>query len=299
MNRSQLRKKIFKDYANNLKLVLGQEDRYVGNPTGEPCDAYICPACKRIFVEEDLNQSLSNPLTLEHVGLSALNDNRCVLTCKKCNNNLGSKLDSKVVKELYKSHSSKFRGRWSFGDINPRFEAEFKDGKLYLKPAIINLEEQLLRLDTTTEFTLHIEPANTGEEDLRNGLMRIAFLRMFYHFGYDFLLSPSTEFIRRHMTTGENVVPNKSCGLVKEHTMGSDLGMLKIDEGAAFMILIQGVVNEQKSVFFFPMMGLDNLHVLNHSIENGENYNISYLESKQHFIKHPNSYRNWSARYSC
>ena len=88
------RQKIFNIYAKNLKLLEDNgilETTYSLNPT------YICPICLNHFTEID---NVSNPLTLEDAPPKSLGGKSDVLTCKKCNNTCGHKIDFHLTERL-------------------------------------------------------------------------------------------------------------------------------------------------------------------------------------------------------
>lgn len=62
-------------------------------------EEYICPICCRIFDERAIRKDASDDycLTLEHSPPEKIGGTVLTLTCKRCNNMLGSKLDSQVA----------------------------------------------------------------------------------------------------------------------------------------------------------------------------------------------------------
>ncbi|MEA2096513.1 MAG: HNH endonuclease [Candidatus Cloacimonadota bacterium] len=55
--------------------------------------SYICPICGNLF---DRNSIQSKRLTAEDVPPKSIGGRQMILTCKRCNNDLGSKLDSQI-----------------------------------------------------------------------------------------------------------------------------------------------------------------------------------------------------------
>ncbi|WP_394368459.1 HNH endonuclease [Adhaeribacter radiodurans] len=54
---------------------------------------YICPICLIKFSEEALSEKVKNNLTLEDAPPKSLGGSQIALTCKKCNNTCGHKVD--------------------------------------------------------------------------------------------------------------------------------------------------------------------------------------------------------------
>ena len=107
MNQNEKRRaEIFKRFSQQWEilkqnnLLLGYNQKYVGN--------YICPICLEHFSPKDLNQELPNPLTLEDAPPKSLGGSANTLTCKKCNNTLGTQIDSHLHYRLNELDKKKF-----------------------------------------------------------------------------------------------------------------------------------------------------------------------------------------------
>src|SRR5690348_10203246 len=98
MNKSKRKKlALFKLFSQNLDWVKEHPSiRF------EPdfSKGYICPLCFDVFYEKDLDDSLTNHLTLEDIPPDALGGKPLALTCKKCNSRSGHELDAHLLKNL-------------------------------------------------------------------------------------------------------------------------------------------------------------------------------------------------------
>lgn len=93
------RKRIFELYSKNWEFT----QEYL--PKLNIDDAYkkglLCPLCFKLFREEGLKQKYSDSLTLEDIPPKKLGGKASILTCKKCNNESGHKLDSKLLRQRH------------------------------------------------------------------------------------------------------------------------------------------------------------------------------------------------------
>jgi len=85
---------IFTKYAGNLKLLA--DNKLIGWQGGKH-PTYICPICLKEFGPLDEGE---NHLTLEHVPPETLGGKANILTCSKCNNEAGYKIDAHLVERL-------------------------------------------------------------------------------------------------------------------------------------------------------------------------------------------------------
>jgi len=89
------RLKLFKQFAKNFEFVRPYLEKNHGlSYNGE---LVACPICLTLFTEHALNQDIENPLTIEHIPPYSLGGRGLILTCKKCNNGAGTKLDKTLL----------------------------------------------------------------------------------------------------------------------------------------------------------------------------------------------------------
>ena len=203
MNYSERRLQIFNKYSANLKQLSESKTLKRGGKVfqfKEPC--YVCPLCMEIFYGSALNQSVSNPLTLEDVPPKALGGKPVILTCKSCNNNSGRDLDShlkaKIDLDLFMcgekeipstlgiKGNNHFKSLMSFNREERRFSFSYSHKNPYAKREIKSLASKW----NGSKFEFKIKGPN--QRRFQVALVRVAYLLAFEQFGYAYLLSPWT-----------------------------------------------------------------------------------------------------------
>ncbi len=191
------RKKIFEKYSSNLQFLI--DNGFITGISLKYDKTYICPICMDQFSSEDLDVTKSNHLTLEDVPPKSLGGRPCVLTCKKCNNAAGHKIDSQLYARMYEMDQQKFVSGSSF---KARFRQDDEivqgevtvgeDGKIKVKNSYKN--NNRAKLDTfidgispkTGNPVMNIEfiPSKIDFKGLQVALLKTAYLLCFEKFGY-------------------------------------------------------------------------------------------------------------------
>jgi len=92
-----LKNEVFNRHSKNLELFVRKyKPEFVDYVIGK----YMCPICLVLFDQADLNSSLTNYLTIEHIPPESAGWKKKTLTCKQCNNNQGSSMDSFLDESL-------------------------------------------------------------------------------------------------------------------------------------------------------------------------------------------------------
>jgi hypothetical protein len=182
---------------------------------------YVCPLCLKVFFESALDQKGENPLTIEDLPPKSMGKKLLILTCKKCNNESGYKLDHQIIKHLKVDP-------FLSGTINSGIEANFNlsgnkyiKGKLNIKgdsnlhfdlPEIENpylkqsLEKQLKdwnKVPFTINFTV---PEN---RKVKLAYLRIGYLIFFNYFGYLPLFDKNLKIIRDQLLSPNEEILSK------------------------------------------------------------------------------------------
>ena len=170
---------------------------------------FVCPICLKFFAR---TENLAEDVAIEHIVPEALAGQVTTLTCRRCNNTAGSKLDSHLVQRVriegrrgpiqagVEFCGTKFRGEVHLPDSaddsirmygirqqsDPREIDNF--GKL-LSEGI--WDGQNIKLD----LKLGYEPVRS-----LTALLRSAYLLMFRLFGYSYVFDKSAEVIRKSIT---------------------------------------------------------------------------------------------------
>jgi len=193
------RKRLFSLYARNLSIYFPQVT-----------DKFLCPVCLTLFSKDAL---ITNPpdLVLAHlVPQSLKRRDLCTLTCRTCDNNVGTAFDSHVAKE------KRFR-EWEQGATPISGYLKHKSGNVGVEIRRIatafhfRLLSQQSSPESYGQFLKILEAATSEGSNVnfsftvpaysstrRNiSLLYSAFLTMFYYFGYEYVLSPNTDCVRR------------------------------------------------------------------------------------------------------
>lgn len=194
------RQKIYDIYNLNFQSVIKAMGCQVCEVDGEKItnttDGYICPICIRIFSKQDLEQDRQNPLTLEHIEPDAIGGNKLVLTCKECNNNAGILIDKHLKAHtdlkaenktdvLFKIENFNLKGKMIFNPKENLVENIIGKNNDYIKR---KLDEFFTKEgEKKMDFKIKIN----DKFKLKCGLLKAAHLKMFYFFGYGYLMNKS------------------------------------------------------------------------------------------------------------
>lgn len=208
MDPKELRKYLFEKYSLNFNQILSKikNQDLSKNPL-----RYVCPLCKYYFSFESLDQSSSNPLTIEHVPPESAGGSDLILTCKKCNNNHGSFFDShlKSKLELDKFFNSEPGSEFSTSffindDIQANGKVSIDSGKnlnFIFEEKRTNpiYKEELISIVTGKSGTgkLTFKTPGINYNRFKISLLRAAYLYAFKKMGYAFLLNQNTEIVRK------------------------------------------------------------------------------------------------------
>ncbi len=213
---------IFTKYSGNLRMLV--ENRLIP-PIDLPfLKTYLCPICTRPFSEKSLDQSVQNPLTLEDAPPKALGGKANVLTCKECNNTLGSKVDSHLSNNFRRKDLLALHPNTSF-DVYLTNQAGLKvKGKIHVDE-FRNLTAEHSRINnnpTTAEdfansitkepdsrlLNFNLPPSHIDEDKFFTALLKTAYLMMFQRFGYLFLFEPVYTRVRNQLMEPETPLYN-------------------------------------------------------------------------------------------
>jgi hypothetical protein len=101
MKSEERRSRIFDVFAKNWQLTLPIAPFDASELVDEKFqEAVMCPICMVLYNRKGLDQSVENPLTIEHCPPEELGGKPLLLLCKKCNNTSGSELDVKLMEYL-------------------------------------------------------------------------------------------------------------------------------------------------------------------------------------------------------
>ena len=192
---NKTKKTLFENYAKNFELITGEKN------------IYMCPLCLNKFLFSEVDN-----LTIEHIVPDNLGGKYKILTCKKCNNEFGSKVLSKFTKVLaiedINSGKSKdpldveltvnektIKADAYFKKIQPPFEISFDLHNNRSNP--LNKKYFLNLLESGQVNTIKMK-INLGpvKKYLRMGIFISTYYLLFSYFGYFFVLNSSGQYLR-------------------------------------------------------------------------------------------------------
>jgi hypothetical protein len=218
------RKKIFDYYSSNFDTLAKNQGWEVGTfQDGKfmerAISCYVCPLCYQVFGENELDQGVTNPLTIEHVPPKPLGGKPILLTCKNCNNKSGHLLDHHISTSLKTQDftegfpSSKIESKISIQEANPfrtevtydsekrLFNFTFNGNNPYAKNQIENLSKM-----KEWKFNFNFKRASTRIFNL--GLLRIAHLLAFKRFGHAYLFNSGARLIKEQLKAPREEILN-------------------------------------------------------------------------------------------
>ena len=172
-------------------------------PQGEPI--YPCPICLTPFTSDAL---ADGRLSSEHVPPESVGGHELVLTCKRCNNSAGTKLDADAaVKELVRSamagtREHRERVKATIGDLRVNAEVHLSGGTYSLvvprhvnKPGTADNLKAIARPGNQ----MTVEYRRFSELGAKISWFRAGYLALFAVAGYGFALDRALEIVRRQI----------------------------------------------------------------------------------------------------
>jgi len=194
--RSDRRERLFSLYASNLSIYCP-----------EVADKFLCPVCQNLFTR---NALASHPpaLALAHlVPQSLKRGDLCTLVCRTCDNKVGTVFDSHVAKEErfreWEQGATTIPGRLKYKSGDVGVEIRRTGDAFHFRPVPQQSPpkswEQFLEVAafdwSNFNFSFTMPTYNPMRRNI--SLLYSALLTMFYYFGYEYILSPNTDCVRR------------------------------------------------------------------------------------------------------
>lgn len=166
----------------------------------------LCPLCLRTFDRAALEDRGPNGLSEEHVVPRSVGGRICTLTCRRCNNTDGSRIDSQLELDMRLRQFAAGTGPRQSGYVRvddlhlPIWWSRSAEGEvLEIKggPPIV-LEAFGRHLQAMREgdtFNLTIKTGIVANR-VRRAMVRIAYLAIFESLGYHYVLSDAGHFVR-------------------------------------------------------------------------------------------------------
>lgn len=301
------REKLFEKYYSNLIKILSQNKINYDKNT----PFYICPICRRYFLEETLNQSFENPLTIEHVPPEAVGGKGTILTCKECNNNQGSKLDVHLTKKIKQSkffnleEGAKFSTRFVIDeefvsdgyveiDENKKINIIFQEGRTAPKNRKI---AKGIALGKAKKGKVSFKTVSYSHSKFKLAILRSAFLMLFSELGYGFLFTKNSDIPRKMILEGKipedydflitgDGLPDEFLGIhiiKKPKELNSYLVVLKIKKdnfNQNFAVLIPGANKKGRNLYLdYRKIVRENRDI---KLELEEIQNFNYVDNEKY-----------------
>jgi len=250
------------DYLKQKNLLLGFNQKYVGN--------YVCPVCLDHFSPKDLNQKLPNPLTLEDAPPKSLGGAQIALTCRSCNNNMGTDLDWHLkdrMNELdFKERviGAKQTGTFILGDLKVKGEIRIDENgdtiaynsKKHNNPKL--LEEYIKRISNDKNLSPRFEPdkSKVDPKKLQIALLKSAYIILFRKFGYSFLFHPVYDRLREQLKNPTKDIYPLNCwmyGAFSEENIGVSFIMEKELESIFVLFKLKTKLKERLFAVILPL----------------------------------------------
>lgn len=209
-----LREKLFDLYSRNLDEVLN----LIPNLKRSGERLYMCPLCRVLFSENCLNPKIANPLTIEHIPPESVGGKEVVLTCKKCNNNHGSKFDSHLMEKLNFKKIALLKPGTKRKNVKYKIDDEiFSNGNLFVDDSgKLNFvldesrtnpkyHEDIIEIVTGKRGDAKVEFSTLtyNENRAKISILRAAYLKAFKELGYAFIFNSNSDIPRRQILFGD------------------------------------------------------------------------------------------------
>ncbi len=201
---------IFSLYSKNLDLVVQngilQLDSY-------KAPLYICPICLTRY--STVEEHPDNPLTLEDAPPKSLGGKPVVLTCKKCNNTAGYKIDVHLVNRLRELDDQQFLPGTDLPvtikiddeTFRAKIQVDEKGTMSVLHSNKNNHPEKLQEAMKNVTKGMRISPefikTKVIPENLEYALLKTGYILAFAKYGYSLMLDPCYDIVREQLLNPE------------------------------------------------------------------------------------------------
>ncbi len=310
MEKEQHRRKIFDLYSRNfafLNFHLNIAPEFIG------ANVYICPICYRVLTESDLDKE--ETVTLEHIVSRKMggSNSRLVLTCKLCNNRFGE-LEGKYIDSHRQVHLQKPIKANMFVDIDGE-ELEFAGHIVLTAGSFIatmhsnksnpqnarKLEDKGVENIQEFKSTIILNDRRKGYTNIV--LLRMAYLTVFYIFGYEAISYPNMiKICNQIKNPKENLIDNwiLDGSQITDEMLGvlfiyspNDLRSILV----SFDITIEG--HKSRKIVVLPSPDIEGMDIYNKYHElNKKDVNLSYvrIEYDEYFLTNSNG-MFWFRKY--
>jgi hypothetical protein len=235
--------KIFDKYESNLNLLI--ENELIDDEYFACKNHYICPICLNKY---DKLQSIT--LTLEDAPQKAIGGKKNTLTCKKCNNEAGLKIDHHLVNRLIELDNAKLEEGTQVAvktDIDGKiFNATLtveKNGKMKMFHSDKNnnpqaIEENIPDLKPNKIIEFNFTTKKIIQNNLDYAVLKSAYIILFQHTGYKIILNKQYNIIREQILNPEKrLIPEKFYFFSQELLLNDGIHFI-CDKGFEIILVI-------------------------------------------------------------
>lgn len=205
---------IFEKYRDNLNFLI--ENNLIDKKFHSFKNHYICPICLNPYNKIDEQ----TPLTLEDAPQKSVGGKKNTLTCKKCNNEAGTKIDHHLIHRLNELDNSKFLPNTEFPiktNIDGRnFNATLKideHGRMRVfhskknnNPSLLDKHIPEMKKGKAIDFSF--VKKNIIPDNLDYAVLKSAYIILFQYTGYKIILNQEFDIIRKQILNPESrIIP--------------------------------------------------------------------------------------------
>ncbi len=201
------REKIFTEYIKNINLLIDE------NLINAEKDTYYCPLCLKGY--KSLCLAENDFLTLEDAPPKSLGGKANILTCKDCNNEAGTKIDSHLVERMKELENKQLLPKSEMKVLVDIDEDTFnatlsvdENNKMSLSfssknnnPNVLNPIMEETKKDKRINFSFPKTKVNS--EKLEYSILKTAYLLFFQKTGYSLIFDESYDIIREQIKNTE------------------------------------------------------------------------------------------------
>jgi hypothetical protein len=261
MSFAEWREQLFDDYARNLAAYMPQ---YAGQ--------FACPLCNTLFEPSDLT---GDRLTLEHCIPDATGGTIGTLTCAKCNNDLGSRVDAHLSRQLRVEDALQGRSAEPLRSRVETGEGWFSADMRLVPGEDLQIEiEMLRRFSNPKLFEKAKEEIQAGSglagkldprlrpliHRARVALLKAGYLMMFRQFGYGYIgFSPAQKLREQILNPDAGIIPVETAivHLDDHHVVNTVVLVVRPDALRCFLVTMKLSTQAGDRYFGVVLPGFD------------------------------------------
>jgi len=204
---------------------------------------FLCPTCLSSFGEDETDEHGEPRKTEAHLVPQAAGGREYTFTCKRCNSSCGTSQDKWLGEylQIVENGSNPLAGRTKVRKfdlngvlLNGEIRMSEDDAiEVYIYNNKNNPKHLAQFFEDTTPRSMEVKfPIGGHMREVRVGALTTAYLTLFYHFGYSWVLQDHLDPVRSQiLNPTEEQLPNTFCTLFKEKIWAEPwLGFLEIGE---------------------------------------------------------------------